>query len=58
MNAGETVVVSAAAGAVGSVVGKIAKIKGCLAVGIRGGPEKTRYVIEECFDAALDYGEL
>ena len=56
VNAGETVVVSAAAGAVGSVVGQIAKIKGCRAVGIAGGPEKTRYVIEECgFDAALDY---
>ena len=56
VNAGETVVVSAAAGAVGSVVGQIAKIKGCRAVGIAGGPAKTRYVIEECgFDAALDY---
>lgn len=56
VNAGETVVVSAAAGAVGSVVGQIAKIKGCRAVGIAGGPEKTRYVTEECgFDAALDY---
>ena len=56
VNAGETVVVSAAAGAVGSVVGQIARIKGCRAVGIAGGPEKTRYVIEECgFDAALDY---
>jgi len=56
VNAGETVVVSAAAGAVGSVVGQIAKIKGCRAVGIAGGPEKTRYVIEECgFDAAFDY---
>jgi len=56
VNAGETVVVSAAAGAVGSVVGQIAKIKGCRAVGIAGGPEKTRYVTDECgFDAALDY---
>lgn len=56
VNAGETVVVSAAAGAVGSVVGQVAKIKGCRAVGITGGPEKTRYVIDECgFDAALDY---
>jgi NADPH-dependent curcumin reductase CurA len=45
-----------AAGAVGSVVGQIAKIKGCRAVGIVGGPEKARYVIDECgFDAALDY---
>jgi len=56
VNAGETVVVSAAAGAVGSVVGQIAKIKGCRAVGIAGGPEKTRYVTEACgFDVALDY---
>ena len=56
VNAGETVVVSAAAGAVGSVVGQIAKIKGCRAVGIAGGPEKTQYVLKECgFDAALDY---
>ena len=56
VNAGETVVVSAAAGAVGSVVGQIAKIKGCRAVGIAGGAVKTRYVIDECgFDAALDY---
>ena len=56
VNAGETVVVSAAAGAVGSVVGQIARIKGCRAVGIAGGPEKTRYVIDECgFEAALDY---
>jgi NADPH-dependent curcumin reductase CurA len=54
--AGETVVVSAAAGAVGSVVGQIAKIKGCRAVGIAGGPDKCRYVIEELgFDAAIDY---
>ena len=56
VNAGETVVVSAAAGAVGSVVGQIAKIKGCRAVGIAGGPVKTRYVIDQCgFDAAVDY---
>jgi hypothetical protein len=56
VNPGDTVVVSAAAGAVGSVVGQIAKIKGCRAVGIAGGAEKTRYVVEECgFDAALDY---
>jgi leukotriene B4 12-hydroxydehydrogenase/15-oxo-prostaglandin 13-reductase len=56
VNPGETVVVSAAAGAVGSVVGQIAKIKGCRAVGIAGGPDKTRYVMEECgLDAALDY---
>lgn len=54
--AGETVVVSAASGAVGSVVGQIAKIKGCRAVGIAGGPDKCRYVIEELgFDACVDY---
>jgi NADPH-dependent curcumin reductase CurA len=54
--AGETVVVSAASGAVGSVVGQIAKIKGCRAVGIAGGPEKCRYVTHELgFDACVDY---
>lgn len=54
--AGETVVVSAAAGAVGMVVGQIAKIKGCRVVGIAGGPEKCRFLIEELgFDAAIDY---
>jgi NADPH-dependent curcumin reductase CurA len=54
--AGETVVVSAAAGAVGSVVGQIAKIKGCRAVGIAGGPDKCRYVVDELgFDACVDY---
>jgi NADPH-dependent curcumin reductase CurA len=54
--AGETVVVSAAAGAVGSVVGQIAKIKGCRAVGIAGGPDKCRYITQELgFDAAIDY---
>src|SRR5262245_26403297 len=53
---GETVVVSAASGAVGSVVGQIAKIKGCRAVGIAGGPDKCRYVKEELgFDACVDY---
>jgi NADPH-dependent curcumin reductase CurA len=53
---GETVVVSAASGAVGSAVGQIAKIKGCRAVGIAGGPEKCRYVVEELgFDACIDY---
>lgn len=53
---GETVLVSGAAGAVGSVVGQIAKIKGCTAVGIAGGPEKCRYIVEELdFDAAIDY---
>jgi NADPH-dependent curcumin reductase CurA len=54
--AGETVVVSAAAGAVGSVVGQIAKIKGCRAIGIAGGPEKCAMVVDELgFDAAIDY---
>jgi NADPH-dependent curcumin reductase len=54
--AGETVVVSAASGAVGSLVGQIAKLQGCRAVGIAGGPEKCRYVVEELgFDACVDY---
>ncbi len=54
--AGETVLVSAAAGAVGSVVGQIAKIKGCRVVGIAGGADKCRWVQEELgFDAAIDY---
>ena len=53
---GETVVVSAASGAVGSVVGQIAKLKGARAVGIAGGPDKCRYVVEELgFDACLDH---
>ena len=53
---GETVVVSGAAGAVGSVAGQIAKIKGCRAVGIAGGEEKCKYVVEELgFDACVDY---
>ena len=53
---GDTVVVSAAAGAVGSVVGQIAKIKGCQAVGIAGGAEKCRYIVDELgFDAAIDH---
>jgi NADPH-dependent curcumin reductase len=53
---GDTVVVSGAAGAVGGVVGQIAKLKGARAVGIAGGPEKCRYVVEELgFDAAIDY---
>lgn len=53
---GETVLVSGAAGAVGSVVGQIAKIKGCRAVGIAGGSKKCRYIVEELgFDAAIDY---
>jgi len=53
--AGETVVVSGAAGAVGSVVGQIAKIKGCRVVGIAGGADKCAYLRELGFDAAIDY---
>jgi NADPH-dependent curcumin reductase CurA len=54
--AGETVVVSAAAGAVGQLVGQIARIKGCRVVGIAGGAEKCRFIVEELgFDAAVDY---
>ena len=53
---GDTVVVSAASGAVGSVVGQIAKIKGCRVVGIAGGADKCRYLTETLgFDAAVDY---
>ena len=53
---GETVVVSAAAGAVGSAVGQIAKLLGCRSVGIAGGERKRRYVVEELgFDACVDY---
>ncbi len=53
---GDTVVVSGAAGAVGSVVGQIAKIKGCRAIGIAGGADKCRLLTEELgFDAAIDY---
>ncbi len=54
--AGETVVVSAASGAVGSVVGQLAKARGARAVGIAGGADKCRYVVEELgFDACIDY---
>ena len=54
--AGDTVVVAAASGAVGSVVGQIAKIKGCRVVGIAGGAEKCNYVVEELgFDACVDH---
>ncbi|WP_107073119.1 NADP-dependent oxidoreductase [Streptomyces rubellomurinus] len=53
---GDTVVVSGAAGAVGTVVGQIAKLKGCRVVGIAGGPEKCALLTEELgFDAAIDY---
>lgn len=54
--AGETVIVSAASGAVGSVAGQIAKIKGCRVVGIAGGAAKCEYVTRELgFDACIDY---
>lgn len=54
--AGETVLVSGAAGAVGSIVGQIAKIKGCRVVGIAGGEKKCKYIVDELgFDAAIDY---
>jgi NADPH-dependent curcumin reductase CurA len=53
---GETVVVSAASGAVGQVVGQIAKLQGCRAVGIAGGPEKCNFITSDIgFDAAVDY---
>ena len=53
---GQTVVVSAAAGSVGIVVGQLAKIHGCRAVGIAGGPDKCRALVEEYgFDAAVDH---
>jgi NADPH-dependent curcumin reductase len=54
--AGDTVVVAAATGAVGSVVGQIARLKGARAVGVAGGPEKCRYAIEQLgFDACVDH---
>ncbi|CAI0749181.1 NADPH-dependent curcumin reductase [Serratia entomophila] len=53
---GETLVVAAASGAVGSVVGQIGKLKGCRVVGVAGGAEKCRYVVEELgFDACIDH---
>ena len=53
---GETLVVAAASGAVGSVVGQVAKIKGLRVVGVAGGAEKCRYVVEELgFDACIDH---
>ncbi|MEG0001132.1 MAG: NADP-dependent oxidoreductase [Comamonas sp.] len=56
--AGETVVVSAATGAVGSAFAALAKARGCRVVGIAGGPEKCRYATEELgFDACIDYRE-
>ena len=54
--AGETVVVSGAAGATGSIVGQIAKIKGCKVIGIAGGAEKCNWLLEKAkFDASIDY---
>lgn len=54
--AGDTVVISGAAGAVGSIAGQIAKIKGCRVIGIAGGKEKRRMLIEDFgFDGAIDY---
>ena len=53
---GETIVVSAASGAVGSVVGQLARLAGCRTVGIAGGPDKCAYVTDELgFDACVDY---
>src|SRR5262245_35166174 len=55
-NPGETLVVSAAAGAVGSIVGQIAKIKDCRVIGIAGGPDKCRWIVDDLgFDGAIDY---
>ncbi|KWV91310.1 NADP-dependent oxidoreductase [Erythrobacter sp. YT30] len=54
--AGDTVLVSGAAGATGSVVGQLAKIAGCRAVGIAGGPKKCEWLVKEAgYDAAIDY---
>ena len=54
--AGETMVVSAASGAVGSAFGALSKARGCRTVGIAGGPDKCKYVVEELgFDACIDY---
>jgi len=53
---GQTVVVSGAAGAVGSIAGQIAKLKGCRVIGIAGGPDKCGYLVDKLgFDAAIDY---
>src|SRR6185437_51225 len=53
---GDTVVVSAAAGGVGSIAGQIARIRGCRVIGIAGGPEKCRWIVDELgLDAAIDY---
>ena len=54
--AGGTIVVSAASGAVGSAVGQLAKVRGCRVVGVAGGADKCRYVVQELgFDACIDY---
>jgi NADPH-dependent curcumin reductase CurA len=54
--AGETVVVSGAAGAVGSIVGQIAKLRGCKTVGIAGGDDKVEWILKDCgYDAAFNY---
>jgi hypothetical protein len=56
LNEGETVVISGAGGAVGSVAGQIAKLRGCRTIGIAGGQEKCRWIVDELgFDAAIDY---
>lgn len=56
LSEGDTVLVSGAAGAVGSVVGQLAKVKGARAIGIAGGPEKCAWITDELgFDAAIDY---
>jgi NADPH-dependent curcumin reductase CurA len=56
VQAGETLVVSAAAGSVGSIAGQIGKLRGARVVGIAGGPDKCRHLVEELgFDAAVDY---
>ena len=54
--AGETLLVTAASGAVGGVVGQLGKLRGCRVVGVAGGPEKCAYVVDELgFDACIDY---
>lgn len=54
--AGETIVISAAAGAVGSIAGQVAKQRGCRVIGIAGGPQKCAWLTDELgFDAAIDY---
>ena len=55
MKPGETVLISAAAGAVGSVAGQLAKARGCTVIGIAGGPDKCAWLEELGFDAAIDY---